>query len=108
LLSNALKFTPPGGSIFVSIDATETGAQLTVRDTGCGIAADLLPGLFQPFVQTDNTFERAKGGTGLGLALVRSLARLHGGDARIESVLGAGTTVTVVFPGAQSGVQIAA
>lgn len=108
LLSNAVKYTPSGGRIRLSLREAGAAVVMTVEDTGCGIPPDVIPRLFEPFVQTDNSFERAKGGTGLGLALVRSLARLHGGDARLSSVLGKGTSVTVVFPGAQAGPKIAA
>lgn len=108
LMSNAIKFTPAGGRITLTIRPSGPDVVIAVSDTGCGIPAETLPRLFEPFVQTDNSFARAQGGTGLGLALVRSLARLHGGDARIESVVGAGTSVFVVFPGAQSASQIAA
>jgi signal transduction histidine kinase len=108
LLSNAVKHTPAGGRIDVAMRQARGGVELSVADTGCGIPAEVVPRLFEPFIQTDNSFERTKGGTGLGLALVRSLARLHGGDARLSSVLGEGTTVTVVFPGAQPEPKIAA
>jgi signal transduction histidine kinase len=108
LLSNAVKFTPAGGRIVVRAHETADGVALSVADTGCGIAPETLSGLFQPFMQADNTFERTHGGTGLGLALVRSLARLHGGDASIESAEGKGTTVTVVFPVQQPAAIVAA
>ncbi len=99
LLSNAVKFTPQGGSIDVRCRAaSEGGVLISVKDTGPGIPADKLNQLFEPFTQVDNRFERSQGGTGLGLALVRGLARLHGGQAWIESESGAGTEVFVYFP----------
>ena len=106
VLSNAVKFTPQGGRIGLAVRAVEGGVEIAVSDTGCGIPEQALPSIFDPFVQTDNCYQRSKGGTGLGLALVRSLARLHGGEARIESVLGQGTTVRVWFPDQQ--IQVAA
>ncbi|MEJ1970623.1 MAG: ATP-binding protein [Rhizomicrobium sp.] len=97
LLSNAVKFTPMGGSVFVRA-VTEGGfCQLTVEDTGTGIPAGELSRIGNPFVQLSNNAGRHPG-TGLGLALVRSLAELHGGSFRIESVEGQGTTATVTLP----------
>ncbi len=99
LLSNAVKFTPQGGSIDVSCrPGRDGGVLISVKDSGPGIPADKLGQLFEPFTQVDNRFERNQGGTGLGLALVRGLARLHGGQAWIESEPGAGTEVFVYFP----------
>ena len=99
LLSNAIKFTPHGGHIDVTCGAGEGGGLLlSVADTGSGIPADKLAILFQPFTQVDNRFDHHHGGTGLGLALVQGLARLHGGRAWIESHIGQGTTAFVYFP----------
>jgi len=99
LLSNAVKFTPSGGRIDVVCHADhEGGFVLCVKDTGAGIAPDKLAQLFEPFSQVDNRFERSQGGTGLGLALVKGLARLHGGRAWIESTEGRGTSAFVYFP----------
>lgn len=99
LLSNAVKFTPAGGEIAVAFEREgQEGVLLSVRDTGPGIPADKLALLFQPFTQVDNRFDHHKGGTGLGLALVQGLARLHGGRAWIESKEGFGTSVFVYFP----------
>ena len=71
---------------------------LSVRDTGCGIPADQLARMFQPFEQLDTRYGRANGGTGLGLTLVRALSELHGGHCRIESEVAKGTNVTVFLP----------
>lgn len=99
LLSNAIKFTPRGGTIDIACNPdNEGGIILSVADTGPGIPADKLPLLFQPFAQVDNRFDHHHGGTGLGLALVQGLARLHGGRAWIESTVGHGTTAFVYFP----------
>ena len=96
LLSNALKFTPRGGGVVATLAAVEGEAQLVVADTGVGIAPAELERLGRPFEQGEAAAGRQ--GTGLGLSLVRAFAGLHGGDMRIESRLGAGTTVTVRLP----------
>jgi two-component system cell cycle sensor histidine kinase PleC len=101
LLSNAVKFTPQGGKIMVRLALVDDGAMLSIRDTGCGIPADQLPVIFQPFEQSAKGYGRAQGGgTGLGLALVRSLTDLHGGTCRIDSEVDMGTLVTVFIPNA--------
>ena len=99
LLSNAVKFTPEGGTVTVRLEATAAhGLEIVVTDTGIGIAAADLPRLMQPFEQATNAYTRKNGGTGLGLPLVDSLVRLHGGTLQIESALGRGTVVTVRLP----------
>ena len=99
LVSNAVKFTPQGGRIQVlASKARDGGFQIMVRDNGPGIPRDKLDRIFTPFSQVDNRYDRQAGGTGLGLALVRGLAELHGGRAWIESDEGAGCTAYVVLP----------
>jgi len=98
LLSNAVKFTPPGGSVSVSMARTEDRCFVTVRDTGIGISAEDLARLGNPFEQAKVNAMHAKGGTGLGLALVKALAEKHSGRFVMESQLGLGTAVTVDFP----------
>ena len=98
LLSNALKFTPPGGQIEVCLVSGRPGVILSVRDSGCGIPKKQMARLFQPFEQLDNRYGRANGGTGLGLTLVRALAELHGGKCTLESELNKGTSVNVYLP----------
>lgn len=99
LLSNAVKFTPVHGRVEIS-SALRPGAGLVivVRDTGIGIAKSDIPRVLEPFVQVESSLSRRHEGTGLGLPLVDALTRLHGGQLRIESNLGAGTVVTVTFP----------
>ena len=98
LLSNAIKFTQEGGQIDVYGRGAEGGFELCVADNGPGIAANLLDGIFKPFNQIDNRYNRSAGGTGLGLSLVRGLAELHGGRAWIESDTGQGTRAYIYFP----------
>ncbi|MBV9571870.1 MAG: HAMP domain-containing histidine kinase [Alphaproteobacteria bacterium] len=99
LVANAVKFTPTGGSITVTGSrAAGGGFQITVEDNGPGIPPDKLDGIFSPFSQVDNRYDRGGNGTGLGLALVRGLAELHGARAWIESEPGQGCRACVVFP----------
>ena len=101
LLDNAVKFTPVGGRVAVGVgrDAAGTQAVLIVTDTGAGIEAALLPRLFGAFAQADRTLDRSRGGLGLGLAVVRGLAELHGGSVTADSAgPGEGATFTVRLP----------
>ena len=97
LLSNAFKFTP-AGHIEVRLAARDRHAVLTVRDTGVGIPADELPRVFDRFHRVEGTRGRTHEGSGIGLAVVRELTRLHGGEVRAESGPGAGSTFTVSVP----------
>jgi PAS domain S-box-containing protein len=85
LLLNASKFTASGGSVTVSLTRDEGEAVISVVDTGIGIAPEMLERLFEPFAQAETTLERARGGLGLGLALVRGLVNLHGGTVSARS-----------------------
>jgi signal transduction histidine kinase/CheY-like chemotaxis protein len=99
LLGNAAKFTPAGGAVRLSLAAEGDDAVLRVRDTGVGIAPEVLPRLFVPFAQADQSLDRSRGGLGLGLALVRSLVDLHGGAVRASSEgPGRGAEVEVRLP----------
>jgi two-component system, cell cycle sensor histidine kinase DivJ len=97
LVSNALKFTPKGGTVTVTLSEFAGRVELAVADTGVGIAEDDLKRLGRPFEQAGDAGQRAKG-AGLGLSLVRAFAELHGGEMVIESELGEGTSVTVRLP----------
>ncbi len=97
LVSNALKFTPRGGSVTVTVRGVGEVLELAVSDTGVGIAPDDLERLGTPYEQAGDGEQRAAG-TGLGLSLVQAFARLHGGEMSMESALGEGTTVTVRLP----------
>ena len=94
LLSNAAKFTEPGGSITVSAAAREELVEIRVADTGIGIPADKLAPIFEPFVQLDRDSGK-HGGVGLGLAISRDLARQMGGDLTAESEVGGGSVFTI-------------
>jgi two-component system, OmpR family, heavy metal sensor histidine kinase CusS len=96
LMENALRFTPKGGLIRMSLRHSDAGSEISVRDSGSGIAPEHLPRVFDRFYRGDPS--RSSGGTGLGLALVKSIVDLHGGSVAIESAVGRGTTVTVIFP----------
>ena len=95
LLSNALKFTPPGGQVRVRVGYADGLALASVTDTGTGIAAAQLLRVFERFEQADAGRQRQHGGSGVGLALVRELVALHGGTATASSTVGEGSTFTV-------------
>ena len=99
LLSNAVKFTPAGGQITISCDVRKNGScRLNIKDTGVGMAADQVEKAISPFGQLDTKLSRANSGTGLGLTLVNSLIKLHGGSLDIKSKENKGTTASLVFP----------
>jgi len=99
LIDNALKYTPDGGTIDIDVRGDGEQVRLTVADTGIGIPADLLPRVFDVFVQGEISLDRAKGGLGIGLALVRQLVELHGGAITAYSAGdGKGSTFEVSFP----------
>lgn len=103
LLSNSVKFTPADGSIFVRLATLGNEVVLTVRDTGAGIAPELLAHVFDRFWQGDATTSRTQGGMGLGLAIVRQLVQLHGGRVAAESDgPGRGSSFEVVLPSLSS------
>ena len=99
LVSNAVKFSPPGGRVAVELRDADADAAIAVRDAGCGIPRDFLPRLFQPFQQADARTNRHHGGLGLGLSIVRHIVELHGGTVTGESAgAGRGATFTVRLP----------
>jgi signal transduction histidine kinase len=98
LLTNALKFTDPGGAVALSCNAGQTSVAILVEDTGRGIAPEQLERVFRPFVQVDARLTRTHEGVGLGLAISRDLARGMGGDLTVESALGVGSTFTLTLP----------
>jgi two-component system cell cycle sensor histidine kinase PleC len=99
LVSNAVKFSHPGGAVKIMIFETgDDGVAISIRDHGIGIAKENIPRILRPFEQIETSYARQHGGTGLGLPLVVKLAELHGGALSIESKLGEGTTATVTLP----------
>ncbi|MDB5869034.1 MAG: integral rane sensor hybrid histidine kinase [Polaromonas sp.] len=99
VLVNAFKFTPPGGWVEVTVSSSAGEALLTVKDSGVGISTELLPHVFEVFVQGAASLDRAQGGLGIGLALVRQLVSLHGGTVSAESAgPGQGSTFVVRLP----------
>jgi signal transduction histidine kinase len=103
LCSNAIKFTPPGGSVRVTAhQAADDSFVLTVRDTGIGMTPEQIPVALEPFRQVASPFARNAEGTGLGLALVKSLIECHDGRLEIESALHKGTAVRLILPAART------
>ncbi|MFL5400726.1 MAG: ATP-binding protein, partial [Myxococcales bacterium] len=98
LLANALKYTPAGGRIHVAVAKEDRAGVMRVRDTGIGIAPDVLPRIFDLFAQADESLARSQGGLGLGLSLVRGLVQMHGGHVDARSTLGEGTEFVVRLP----------
>jgi signal transduction histidine kinase len=119
LLANAAKFTPAGGSVTIAVQAEGGNVVVRVRDTGPGIAPEVLHAIFEPFMQAKQTLARTEGGLGLGLALVRELVSLHGGEVkamsgsggaefivRIPLVLGRGRTATPFAGPARADISV--
>ena len=99
LLTNAIKFTPEGGRVEVGLERTDSHVEVTISDTGQGIAPEFLPHVFERFSQSDSSSTRRHGGLGLGLSIVRQLVELHGGTVTATSPgAGEGTTFKVIFP----------
>jgi two-component system, cell cycle sensor histidine kinase DivJ len=98
VISNAIKFTDPGGWVRVSAKVVGRDVVLAVADNGIGIAEADLPKLGNPFVQANNSYDRSYDGAGLGLSVVKGLAKLHDGKLELASTLGSGTTATILLP----------
>ena len=98
LLSNALKFTPSGGRVTVSLESEREGIRVRVRDTGIGVEPEAQARLFDRFYQADQGDQRRFGGAGIGLALCRELVELHGGEIGLDSTPGSGSTFWFVLP----------
>ena len=98
LLGNAIKFTPRGGSVVVTLEPHRDGARLEVRDTGVGIDASEIPHIFDRFYRGSRANEARGSGSGLGLAIVKSIVDMHGGRISVESGVGTGTTFVVILP----------
>jgi len=98
LLSNAVKFTPDGGKVAVSAKMDTTHVEVAVQDTGIGIAPEDQAAVFEEFKQVGRDYTRKAEGTGLGLALTKRFVELHGGEVRLESAVGQGSTFTIKLP----------
>ena len=105
LLANAIKFAPRGEVTISAAMAGPGGLEIRVADTGCGIPADQLERVFEPFHQVENELSRTTNGTGLGLPLSRKLAERHGGTLALESALGRGTTAILGLPSRAVGLD---
>jgi signal transduction histidine kinase len=99
LVSNALRYTPPGGTITLGATATAQVAELRVSDTGQGIMPDALPRIFDRFYRADSSRAQSEGESGLGLAIVKALVEAHGGQISVTSQPGGGATFAIVLPG---------
>jgi signal transduction histidine kinase len=105
LLTNAVKFTDPGGRVAVGSRRDGSTVEIVIRDSGVGIAAEFLPFVFEPFRQADAGFARSHGGLGLGLAITKQLVELHGGEIHAASDgPGQGSTFTVRLRAVTAGI----
>jgi signal transduction histidine kinase len=98
LVANAVRFTPSGGKVDVDLEPTDTGAQITVTDTGIGIPPDELPHVFERFYRGTASLDERDSGSGLGLAIVKSIVDMHRGRITIQTAPGTGTQVVVTLP----------
>ncbi|MBS0581044.1 MAG: HAMP domain-containing protein [Proteobacteria bacterium] len=98
LLDNAIKYTPPGGQVSLSVRREGATAVFEVSDSGCGIPAEALPHVFERFFRVDGSRSRERGGAGLGLSIVKSICTAHGAAVEVSSVAGAGSTFRVRHP----------
>jgi heavy metal sensor kinase len=98
LVDNAIKYTPAGGAVNVSVTAVDHHVRLVVQDTGIGIADEHLPRVFERFYRVDKSRSRVAGGAGLGLSIVQSIVSAHGGTVEITSRVGAGTRCAITMP----------
>jgi two-component system OmpR family sensor kinase len=101
LVENAVRYTPAGGTINIALRRHGPVAELTVSDTGIGIPPEHLQHIFERFYRVDTSRSRELGGTGLGLSIVRQIAEAHGGQVRVRSTVGEGSTFTVALPVSQ-------
>ena len=98
VVANALKYTPTTGNVAVEVCPLSDAVKILIKDDGAGIPAEHLPRVFDRFYRVDASRATAMPGTGLGLAIVKTIVELHGGSVSIESELGKGTLVTLIFP----------
>ena len=98
LIENALKYTEEGNSVTVNLKAKDNKIEVAIIDTGIGIPKDGIPHLFDRFYRVDRSRARVRGGSGLGLSIVKAIAELHGGTLNVVSAEGKGSTFTVSIP----------
>ena len=98
LVENAIKYNKPGGSVTVQVFSNATEANVTISDTGIGIAEEHLPRMFERFYRVDKGRSRQMGGTGLGLAIVKHIVRSMNGEIEVHSKLGEGTEFLITLP----------
>ncbi len=98
LLDNAVKYSKPGGTVFLRAEAAGDSVRISVADQGIGIPENDLPRIFERFYRADKSRSSEHSGTGLGLSIVKHIAQLHGGSVAVESELGKGTTISVLLP----------
>ena len=103
LIDNAVKYTPEGGQVSISLTAGKSQVVFTVRDTGIGIPEEDVKHIFDRFYRVDKARSRATGGTGLGLSIVRQMVQLHGGEITVDSTPGEGSAFTVTLPSRREG-----
>ena len=102
LLDNAVKYSRPGGTVFLRAESEPDSVRLSVADQGAGISPDDLPRIFERFYRADKSRSSQQSGTGLGLSIVKHIAQLHGGAVEAQSELGKGTTISVTLPVTQT------
>jgi two-component system sensor histidine kinase BaeS len=98
VISNAEKYTMEGGRVFIDIDHTKDKVNITIKDTGIGIAKEHVPYIFERFYRVDESRTRSTGGSGIGLAITKSIVEAHGGTIKVKSVLDKGTEFTITLP----------
>jgi two-component system phosphate regulon sensor histidine kinase PhoR len=102
LLDNAVKYSKPGGTVFLRAEQMDGRVRISVADQGVGIPEADLPRIFERFYRADKGRSRELGGTGLGLSIVKHIAQLHGGSVEAQSDVGKGTTISVLLPVTQT------
>jgi signal transduction histidine kinase len=98
LISNAVKYTPDGGEIRITISETEDSAVFSIEDNGTGIPEEEVPHIFERFYRADKSRNRMTGGSGIGLAIVKSIVTAHGGSVDVQSRLGKGSCFMITLP----------
>lgn len=97
LIDNAIKYNTDGGKVEVAVSAGDTGTTVSVKDTGIGIPPEYQARVFERFFRVDKSRSKASGGTGLGLSIVKHIAQYHHAQIKLQSEVGAGTSITVSF-----------